>query len=510
MSSTPDDERRVLDAVPTSLWIGGGEVAADGGRTLPVHDPATGEVLAEVADASTADGVRALDAAVAHQDPFADMAPRDRGEILRRAFELMRERIDDLALLMTLEMGKPLAESRAEVTYAAEFLRWFSEEAVRISGRYATSPDGATRLLTLKRPVGPTLMITPWNFPLAMGTRKVGPAVAAGCTMVVKPAAQTPLSMLAFASLMAEAGLPEGVLNVITTSSSGRVMEPLVRDPRVRKLTFTGSTDVGRRLVEQSAERLLRVSMELGGNAPFLVLADADVDAAVEGAMLAKMRNMGEACTAANRFLVHESLAGDFSARLASRMGSMVVGRGTEDGAQVGPMIDGKSRDMVASLVGDAVDSGAQLLVGGEPGTGPGWFYPPTVLRDVPVGAALLREEIFGPVAPVTSFATLDEAVELANDTEYGLAAYAFTRDLDTALHLMERIDVGMVGINQGIVSNPAAPFGGVKASGFGREGGAEGIEEYLETRYVGIRPSASCRSGRQPTVEDDLFTRHD
>jgi succinate-semialdehyde dehydrogenase / glutarate-semialdehyde dehydrogenase len=490
MSVSPADERRVLDAVPTGLWVGGGETAAEGARTLAVQDPATGEVLAEVADASPADGVRALDAAVAHQDSFAAMPPRERGEILRRGFELMRERLDDLALLMTLEMGKPLAESRAEVTYAAEFLRWFGEEAVRVSGRWSTSPDGATRLLTLKRPVGPTLMITPWNFPLAMGTRKVGPAVAAGCTMVVKPAAQTPLSMLAFAGLMAEAGLPDGVLNVITTSSSGQVMEPLVRDPRTRKLTFTGSTDVGRRLVEQSAERLLRVSMELGGNAPFLVLADADLDAAVDGAMLAKMRNMGEACTAANRFLVHESVAAEFSSRLAARMGALVVGRGTDDGVQVGPLIDEKARDTVAALVQGAVDAGAELLVGGEPAGGPGWFFPPTVLRDVPAGAALQREEVFGPVAPVTSFATLDEAVELANDTEYGLAAYAFTRDLDTALGLMERIDVGMVGINQGIVSNPAAPFGGVKASGFGREGGAEGIEEYLETRYVGIRPT--------------------
>ena len=388
MTVSGTDERRVLDAVPTGLWISGSAVAADDARTLPVHDPSTGEVLTEVADASPADGVRALDAAVAEQDSFAAVAPRERGEILRRAFELMRERTDDLALLMTLEMGKPLAESRAEVTYAAEFLRWFSEEAVRIAGRYSTSPDGATRLLTLKRPVGPTLMITPWNFPLAMGTRKVGPAVAAGCTMVVKPAAQTPLSMLAFAGLMAEAGLPDGVLNVITTSSSGRVMEPLVRDARTRKLTFTGSTDVGRRLVEQSAQRLLRVSMELGGNAPFLVLADADLDAAVDGAMLAKMRNMGEACTAANRFLVHESLAPEFSSRLAARMGAMVVGRGTDEGVQVGPLIDEASRTTVASLVSGAVDAGAELMVGGEPGTGPGWFYPPTVLRDVPADAA--------------------------------------------------------------------------------------------------------------------------
>jgi succinate-semialdehyde dehydrogenase / glutarate-semialdehyde dehydrogenase len=483
-------ETAVVEAVPKGLWIDGDARPAAGGRVLPVDDPSTGEILAEVADASVEDGRAALDAAVAAQARWAATAPRERGEILRRAFELMTARADDLALLMTLEMGKPLVESRGEVTYAAEFFRWFSEEAVRISGRWSTSPDGATRLMTMKRPVGPTLMITPWNFPLAMGTRKIGPAVAAGCTMVVKPASLTPLSMYALAGIMREAGLPEGVLNVVTTSTTGKVMEPLIRDPRLRKLTFTGSTEVGRRLVEQSAEQLLRVSMELGGNAPFLVMADADLDAAVDGAMLAKMRNMGEACTAANRFIVHESVAGEFARRMTTRMSALRVGRGTQDGVQVGPLVDETSRDKVAELVQNAVDSGAQVLTGGDRLGGRGWFYAPTVLADVPPDAALLTEEIFGPVAPVTTFSSFDEAIQKANDTEYGLVAYAFTRDLSTALQLAEQLDTGMVGINQGVVSNPAAPFGGVKHSGFGREGGSEGIEEYLETRYVGIRPT--------------------
>ena len=488
MTTVVAREAAVVEAVPQGLWIGGPRPAT-GGAVLPVDDPSTGEVLVEVADASPADALAALDLAVASQESWAATAPRDRGEILRRAFELMSARVDDLALLMTLEMGKPLAESRGEVTYAAEFLRWFSEEAVRIAGRWATSPDGATRLMTMKRPVGPTLMITPWNFPLAMGTRKIGPALAAGCTMVVKPATQTPLSMYALAQILTEAGLPSGVLNVVTSSRTAAVMEPLVRDPRLRKLTFTGSTAVGRTLVEQSAQQLLRVSMELGGNAPFLVLADADLDAAVDGAMLAKMRNMGEACTAANRFLVHESVAADFGRRLAGRMGALRVGRGTEPGVQVGPLVDAKSRDKVASLVADAVDRGARVMTGGGPVGDRGWFYAPTVLTDVPAEADLLREEIFGPVAPVTTFTTTDDAIEQASDTEYGLVAYAFTNDLSTALELAERLDTGMVGINQGVVSNAAAPFGGVKHSGFGREGGTEGIEEYLETRFVGIRP---------------------
>jgi succinate-semialdehyde dehydrogenase/glutarate-semialdehyde dehydrogenase len=341
----------------------------------------------------------------------------------------------------------------------------------------------------MKAPVGPTLMITPWNFPLAMGTRKIGPAVAAGCTMVVKPASQTPLTMLSLAAIMTEAGLPDGVLNVITTKHTGDVMEPLIRDPRLRKLTFTGSTEVGRRLVEQSAEQLLRVSMELGGNAPFLVFEDADLDAAIEGAMLAKMRNIGEACTAANRFLVQESIAGEFSARLADRMSAMKVGRGTEEGVQVGPLVDEKSRDKVAELVQDAIDSGGRVATGGKELGDRGWFYAPTVLTDVPPTARVFDEEIFGPVAPITTFASDQEALLLANDTEYGLVAYAFTRDVSRALAVAEGLDTGMVGINQGIVSNPAAPFGGVKASGFGREGGTEGIEEYLETKYVGIKP---------------------
>jgi succinate-semialdehyde dehydrogenase/glutarate-semialdehyde dehydrogenase len=483
-------ETAVVNEVPKGLWIGGDVQAAAGGRVLPVDDPSTGEVLAEVADASVEDGKAALDTAVAAQAAWAKTAPRERGEILRRAFELMTARADDLALLMTLEMGKPLVESRGEVTYAAEFFRWFSEEAVRIAGRWSTSPDGATRLMTMKRPVGPTLMITPWNFPLAMGTRKIGPAVAAGCTMVVKPASLTPLSMYALAAILREAGLPEGVLNVVTTSTTGKVMEPLIRDPRLRKLTFTGSTEVGRRLVEQSAEQLLRVSMELGGNAPFLVMADADLDAAVDGAMLAKMRNMGEACTAANRFLVHESVADQFAQRMADRMAALRVGRGTDDGVQVGPLVDETSRDKVAELVQDAVDGGAKVLTGGDRVGERGWFYAPTVLSEVAPTAALLSEEIFGPVAPVTTFASVAEAIQQANDTEYGLVAYAFTRDLSTALELSEQLDTGMVGINQGVVSNPAAPFGGVKHSGFGREGGSEGIEEYLETRYVGIRPA--------------------
>ena len=484
-----DSEKSLLASVPTGLFIGGTWRDAAGGATLDVEDPATGEVLASVADAGVEDGRAALDAAVAAQAGWAATAPRDRGEILRAAFEAVTARTDDFALLMTLEMGKPLAESRGEVVYGAEFLRWFSEEAVRIGGRWSTSPNGATRLMTTKQPVGPTLMITPWNFPLAMGTRKIGPALAAGCTMVVKPASQTPLTMLLLAQVLTECGVPDGVLNVITTSTTGKVMEPLIRDPRLRKLTFTGSTPVGKVLVEQSAEQLLRMSMELGGNAPFLVFEDADLDRAVEGAMLAKMRNMGEACTAANRFLVHQSVAVEFSQRLAKRMGELTVGRGTEDGVTVGPLIDAKARDKVNELLSDATERGATILTGGQPVEGAGYFFAPTVLSDVPADARLVREEIFGPVAPVSTFATDDEAIARANDTEYGLVAYAFTRDLSRMLKVSEALEFGMVGINQGIVSNPAAPFGGVKHSGFGREGGFEGIEEYLETKYVGIAP---------------------
>ncbi len=483
----PITHQSVIESVPKGLLIGGQWRDASGGAMLAVDDPATGEVLTHVADASVADGAAALGAAVAAQASWARTAPRDRGELLRAAYEKIVEHTEELALLMTLEMGKPLADARGEVAYGAEFFRWFSEEAVRVHGRYAVAPNGATRLMTLKQPVGPTLMITPWNFPLAMGTRKIGPAIAAGCTMVVKPAGQTPLTMLKLAEILQECGVPDGVLNVITTSRTGEVMEPIIRDPRLRKLTFTGSTPVGRKLIEQSAQHVLRVSMELGGNAPFIVFDDADLDKAVDGAMIAKMRNMGEACTAANRFYIHESVAEEFSARLAKRMGALTLGHGTEDGVEVGPLVDAASRDKVSALVDDAVAKGARVLTGGTAREGAGFFYHPTVLTDVPAHADLAREEIFGPVAPVRTFSTDEEAVALANDTEFGLVAYVFTRDVSRALLMSEALEYGMVGVNQGIVSNPAAPFGGVKASGVGREGGFEGIEEYLETKYVGI-----------------------
>ncbi|MET0954267.1 MAG: NAD-dependent succinate-semialdehyde dehydrogenase [Aeromicrobium sp.] len=484
---TGDSEKQAIAAVHPQLFIGGQWRDAEGGKTFAVEDPSTGETLVQVADASVADGRAAIDAAVAAQADWARTPPRDRGEILRTAFELITERADELATIMTLEMGKPLKESKAEIAYGSEFFRWFAEEAVRISGRYSVAPNGATRLLTLKQPVGPCLMITPWNFPLAMGTRKIGPAIAAGCTMVVKPAGLTPLTMLWLGDVLAEAGLPAGVLNIVTTSSTGAVMEPIIRDPRLRKLTFTGSTEVGRSLVEQSAEGLLRVSMELGGNAPFLVFEDADLDKAVEGAMLAKMRNIGEACTAANRFIVHESVAEEFSGRLAERMAGLRVGRGTDDGIDVGPLVEAKQRDKVAELVDDAVGKGATVRTGGSAPDGQGYYYPPTVLTDVPLDARLAKEEIFGPVAPIFTFTDEDDAIAMANDTEFGLVAYAFTRDNARVIRVYEGLETGMVGINQGVVSNPAAPFGGVKASGFGREGGSEGIEEYLETKYVGL-----------------------
>jgi len=486
MAVTNETVSRVLNAVPKGLLIGGKWIGTD--RVIDVEDPSTGETIAQVADATPAQGIEALDAAVAAADEWAATDPRARGEILRRAFELLTERAEDIALLMTLEMGKPLAEARGEVTYGAEFFRWFSEEAVRISGRYSVAPSGGTRLLTMKQPVGPVYAITPWNFPLAMGTRKLGPALAAGCTAVIKPAAQTPLTTLALAAVLIEAGLPDGVVNVITTSSSGKVSAPIIADPRLRKLTFTGSTEVGRKLIEQSAQNVLKTSMELGGNAPFLVFADADLDKAVEGAMLAKMRNIGEACTAANRFIVHSSIADEFARRLAERMGSMSIGRGIADGVQVGPLVDAAAVDKVTELVADAVGKGATVLTGGTAIDGPGHFYPPTVLAGVPTDARVFTEEIFGPVAPVLTFDDDQEGIDKANDTEFGLIAYAFTENLTRAITVAEKLQTGMVGINQGIVSNPAAPFGGVKASGLGREGGAEGIEEYLETKYVGIK----------------------
>jgi succinate-semialdehyde dehydrogenase/glutarate-semialdehyde dehydrogenase len=480
-------ERTVVDAVPKQLFIGGEWRDASGGGTLPVEDPATGETLCEVADAQVEDGLAALAAADEAFRSFRNVAPRERGDILRRAYDLIVERTDELALLMTLEMGKPVAESKAEIAYAANFFRWYAEEAVRINGRFTVNEAGVGRVLTMKQPVGPCVFITPWNFPLAMGTRKIGPQIAAGCTCVIKPAKQTPLSMLMLAKILEEAGLPGGVVNVITSLSSGRVMEPLIKDPRTRKLSFTGSTEVGKKLIEQSAEQVLRVSMELGGNAPFLIFEDADLDAAVEGALIAKMRNGGEACTSANRFHVAGAVADEFARKLADAIGSLKVGRGTEEGVRVGPLIDDDQRGKVAELVEDAVGKGAKVLVGGKQLDGSGYFYAPTVLADVPDGARLLDEEIFGPVAPVKGFGSEDEAIAAANDTEYGLVAYVYTRDINRAFRVIEGLETGMVGLNQGMVSNAGAPFGGVKQSGYGREGGPEGIQEYLETKYVAM-----------------------
>ena len=487
MSTLRDRLLQLLPADRRQLYVGGDWVASSTGARLDVIDPADGSVLTDVADGSLDDARAALDAAVAAQPDWAATAPRERGEILRHAFELVTERADDLALVMSLEMGKTIAESKGEVTYGAEFLRWFSEEAVRVHGRWMHNPAGGSRLLTVRKPVGPCLFITPWNFPLAMGTRKIGPAVAAGCTMVVKPASQTPLTMLLLGALLAEAGLPAGVLNIMTTSDSGGLSTTLMADERLRKVSFTGSTPVGKSLVEQSAGQLQRVSMELGGNAPFLVFADADLDDAVEGAMLAKMRNMGEACTSANRFIVEASVAEEFAGRLADRMGALQVGRGQDDGVDVGPLIDEKAVESVGALVDDAVEKGARVLTGGNRPEGDGFFYAPTVLVDVPADAEAVTNEIFGPVAPITTFTDEAEAITMANATEYGLVAYAFTRDLDRTIRLAERLETGMLGINTGLVSNPAAPFGGVKASGFGREGGFEGIDEYLDTTYVAL-----------------------
>jgi len=484
---TAADEKRVLDAAPHQLFIGGEWRDSSSGKTLDIEDPSTEEALCAVADGTPEDAAAALDAACAAAASWAATPPRDRGEILRRTFELMNSRADDLALLMTLEMGKPLAESKGEIVYAAEFLRWFSEQAVRIDGRYAVNPNGSGRLLTMKAPIGPCLLITPWNFPTAMGTRKIGPAVAAGCTMVVKPAQQTPLSMLALAELMTEAGLPAGVLNVITSSSASRVTGPLFDDPRLRKMSFTGSTPIGKKLMEQASKRLIKCSMELGGNAPYIVFDDANLDEAVDQALIAKMRNGGESCVAANRFLVHESVATEFAARLSERLGAMSVGRGTEDGVQVGPLIDATQRDKVAELVDDAVGKGAKVMTGGERVGDRGYFYAPTVLSGITPDAELLREEIFGPVAPIATFSTEAEVIEAANATEFGLVAYLFTRDIKRAFRVSEALEVGMLGLNRGLVSNAAAPFGGIKESGFGREGGLEGIEEYVTTKYVAV-----------------------
>jgi succinate-semialdehyde dehydrogenase/glutarate-semialdehyde dehydrogenase len=483
--TTATQESSVLDQVASGLFIGGEWVDAEGGRTMTVSDPSTGEVIKEIADASPADGIRALDAAAAAQDAWAATAPRERGELLRRAFDTLMARKEEFALLMTLEMGKPLAEARGEVGYGGEFLRWFSEEAVRITGRYGVNPEGTGRIVVSQRPVGPSFFITPWNFPLAMATRKIAPALAAGCTVVIKPAALTPLTTIAFVQLLEEVGLPKGVVNVVTTSSSSKLSAPIIADPRLRKLSFTGSTEVGRSLMQQAAQGILRTSMELGGNAPFVIFDDADLDAAVEGALVAKFRNIGQACTAANRFIVHESVAPEFARRVAERVRDMRVGRGTDDGISIGPLIDADAVASTDELVQDAVSKGATVLVGGSPIDGVGSFYAPTVLGDVSAGARLLKEEIFGPVLGITTFADEDEAVRLANNTEYGLISYVYTKDLARGHRMIDRMATGMMGLNTGLVSNAAAPFGGVKQSGIGREGGFEGIHEYLDTKYT-------------------------
>lgn len=483
---TREQEREAIASVPTGLFIAGEWHTT--AATMPVVDPSTGQALCEIADATPDEAAAALDAAAAAQADWARTPPRERSEILTRARDLMLADVDRLALIMTLEMGKPLAEAKGEIAYAAEFFRWFAEEAVRIDGGFMTAPAGGSRFLVAKQPVGPCVFITPWNFPMAMGTRKIGPAIAAGCTSVIKPAAETPLSTLALADILVRAGLPAGVVNVVTTSRSDDVMAPMILDPRSRKLSFTGSTPVGKHLLELAAKTVMRTSMELGGNAPFLVFDDADMDVAIEGAMAAKMRNIGQACTAANRILVQRSVAKEFGERLAERMGALPMGRGVEEGVVVGPLVNQKAVDKVDELVRDAVGRGATATLGGQPVERDGYFYPATVLTGVPADAQMGEAEIFGPVAAITEFDTEEEAIALANDTPFGLISYVFTQGLDRGLRVSEALEAGMVGLNQGVVSNPAAPFGGIKESGLGREGGLTGIEEFLETKYIGVK----------------------
>ncbi|WP_193069684.1 NAD-dependent succinate-semialdehyde dehydrogenase [Brevibacterium aurantiacum] len=477
----------IIDKLNTGLFINGQWREAEGGKTIDVLNPATGDLITTVADGTAADAAEAIKVAGDTQESWAATPPRERAEILRRAFELLIERADDIAAVMTAEMGKPFAESKGEVTYGAEFFRWFSEEAVRVGGEYTQSTDGKTRVMVSREPVGPCILITPWNFPLAMGTRKIGPAIAAGCTMVFKPAKLTPLTSLMLVDVLIEAGLPAGVLNVVTSDSARRVVTPWMESGIARKITFTGSTEVGIGLLKQAADNVMKTSMELGGNAPFVVCDDADIDKAVTGAVQAKMRNGGEACTSANRLFVHSSIAEEFSKKLTERMGAMKVGNGLDDGTEVGPLVDQDALDKVASLVDDAVSKGAKVLTGGSKIEGKGFFYSPTVMTDVPLDSQIRTTEIFGPVAPIVTFDTDEEGIALANETEFGLAGYLFSENVERALNLADKMQVGMVGLNTGLVSNPAAPFGGVKKSGLGREGGSVGIEEFLEVKYVAL-----------------------
>ncbi len=482
---TDSRESELLASVPTGLLINGEWRGAEAGKTVAVNDPATGDVLLEIADATVDDGVAAMDAAAEAFPSWAATPARERAEILRRAFDLLQERKEDVALLMTLEMGKPLAEARGEVGYGGEFLRWFSEVTAHTQGRYGANPEGTGRMIVSQHPVGPCYLITPWNFPLAMATRKIAPALAAGCTVVIKPATLTPLTTLFFAQILQDAGVPAGVVNVVTTTNTGPVSERIISDPRLRKLSFTGSTPVGVKLLQQAAPGVLRTSMELGGNAPFVVFDDADLDKAVDGAMLAKFRNIGQACTAANRFIVQRSVVEEFTRRVTERVQAMKIGRGTEEGVQIGPLIDDRAVDKAKTLVGDAVERGATVTTGGSPIDGPGTFFEPTVVSDVQPGSDILREEIFGPVLAIIPFDDEDDAVRLANDTEYGLVSYVFTESLARGQRMIDKLETGMMGLNVGVVSNAAAPFGGWKQSGLGREGGDEGIHEYLQTKYT-------------------------
>jgi succinate-semialdehyde dehydrogenase / glutarate-semialdehyde dehydrogenase len=477
----------LLANVPTDLWIGGKWRKSSDGARFDVIDPATENKIASVASASVEDAKAAVDAASGAFEAWAAKKPRERAEILRKAFELIVRDAERFAKLITIENGKALSDSKGEVLYSAEFFRWNAEEAVRAIGQIYNAPASGARVVAQYRPAGIAVLVTPWNFPAAMATRKIGPALAAGCPVVLKPASETPLTMLALMPLLEEAGVPAGVVNVIPSRRSGPVVSAMLHDPRVRVVSFTGSTEVGRKLLHEAADNILKPAMELGGNAPFIVFEDADIDAAIDGAMIAKMRNMGEACTAANRFYVHEQVHAEFARKLTTKMAALKMGNGLDEGVALGPLVNAEGRDKVVELVADAVKRGAKVLTGGKKPEGPGFFYPATVLDNVPDGAKMLNEEIFGPVASIQTFKTEDEAIRRANDTEYGLVAYLYTKDLSRGMRVSEKLDFGMVGLNRGLVSDPAAPFGGMKQSGLGREGAHEGLLEFMETQYISV-----------------------